>query len=199
MKDLMSKLKDALSTLMSSKEDSPQQADDKNKQQDSQNDLKGADKSQGSQSQAGKDSDSSAGQNNDPNAQRERGDNAKLAAKDSSKTGEAGSGAGKDDGSKEIKQAELLKAMGKISELIGKRSADVSGETTVEVQSGPQQLKTAYSNTQASHGETDGDVTRDEIPVSLQAYVQQYFAQVRKSANSNNANTKPADASQTKK
>ena len=32
----------------------------------------------------------------------------------------------------------------------------------------------------ATHGETDGDVTRDEIPLGLQAYVQQYFAEVRK-------------------
>ena len=70
----------------------------------------------------------------------------------------------------------MLKAMGQITELIGKRSATVTGETMVEVQSGTQQLRTAYSKTEASHSQTDGDVTRDEVPVSLQPYVQRYFA-----------------------
>ena len=73
--------------------------------------------------------------------------------------------------------------MGKISEIIGKRASTVSGEMMVEVQSGKnQQLRTNYTNTTAAHGEADGDVTRDEIPLSLQPYVQQYFEQVRKAA-----------------
>ena len=50
----------------------------------------------------------------------------------------------------------------------------------VEVQSGKQQLKTSYSNTKATHAETDGDVTRDEIPLALQPYIQQYFSEVHK-------------------
>jgi hypothetical protein len=50
----------------------------------------------------------------------------------------------------------------------------------VEVQSGKQGLKTSYSNTAASHAETDGDVTRDEIPIALQPYIQQYFSDVHK-------------------
>ncbi len=95
---------------------------------------------------------------------------------------QGGSGIGNQDGSKEIKAAAQLKAMGKISEIIGQRAATVSGETSVEVQSGSQKLHTDYSNTKAAHGETDGDVTRDEIPLGLQAYVQQYFAEIRKPA-----------------
>ena len=81
-----------------------------------------------------------------------------------------------------MKLAEQLKAMGKISEIIGKRSATVTGETSIEVQSGNQQLHTAYSKTEAAHAETDSDVTRDEIPLAVQAYVQQYFLEVRKNA-----------------
>ena len=34
----------------------------------------------------------------------------------------------------------------------------------------------------AGHAETDGDVTRDEIPIALQGFVQQYFTEVRKTA-----------------
>ena len=38
--------------------------------------------------------------------------------------------------------------MGKISEIIGKRSANVSGEVTVEVNSSKQQIRTPYSESQ---------------------------------------------------
>ena len=78
--------------------------------------------------------------------------------------------------------AEQLKAMGKISEIIGKRAQSVSGETSIEVQSGNQQLRTAYSKEKSNHGQADSDVSRDEVPVSLQPYVQQYFEQVRKAS-----------------
>ena len=54
-----------------------------------------------------------------------------------------GNGIGSQDGSKENHAAEQLKAMGKISEIIGRRSATVTGETSIEVQSGNQQLHTA--------------------------------------------------------
>ena len=42
------------------------------------------------------------------------------------------------------------------------------------------EVHTDYSTTNAAHAQTDGDVTRDEIPLALQSYVQQYFAEVRK-------------------
>ena len=70
--------------------------------------------------------------------------------------------------------------MGKISELIGKRSEQVTGESMIEVQSGNQKLQTAYKDKSATHGEGAGEVGRDQIPVSEQAYVQEYFQQVRK-------------------
>jgi hypothetical protein len=101
---------------------------------------------------------------------------------------------GSQDGAKDLKAAEQLKAMGKLSEIIGKRSATVTGETTIEVQSGDQQLRTAYSNKTAAHGEADSDVSRDEIPVALQPYVQQYFEQVRKSSQPAKPKTTPPPA-----
>ncbi|MFB3829869.1 MAG: hypothetical protein ACE15B_24070 [Bryobacteraceae bacterium] len=91
-----------------------------------------------------------------------------------------GSGIGRQDGSKDVKLAEQLAAMGKISELIGKRSASVSGEVTVEVQNSNRQLQTPYAQRGARHGETTAEISRDEIPVALQPYVEQYFEQVRK-------------------
>ena len=80
-----------------------------------------------------------------------------------------GSGVGSQDGDKSIKQAEQLAAMGKISEIIGKRSANISGETTVEVQSTSQQLHTPYAQRGAQHTQGGAEIDRDEIPVALRA------------------------------
>jgi len=92
------------------------------------------------------------------------------------------SGIGKDDGDKATREAEQLAAMGKISELIGKRAQNVSGEVMVEVSSGKQQLRTQYSQRDATHVEAGSDINRDEVPLAYQQYVQQYFEEIRKSS-----------------
>jgi len=91
-----------------------------------------------------------------------------------------GSGIGRQDGDKDVKLAEQAAAMGKISEIIGKRSASMTGEITVEVPSTQQKLQTPYSQSSATHSDAGGDLSRDEVPEILQQYVQQYFEQVRK-------------------
>lgn len=93
------------------------------------------------------------------------------------------SGVGKSDGNKDLREAEQLAAMGKISELFGKRQANLTGEVLIEVSSSrPQGLKTPYSNRGAAHGEGGGEIHRDEVPLIYQQYVQQYFEQVRKTS-----------------
>jgi hypothetical protein len=93
------------------------------------------------------------------------------------------SGIGKSDGNKDIRDAEQLAAMGKISELFGKRQANLTGEVLVEVSSSkPQGLKTPYSARAAEHAEAGGEIHRDEIPLIYQQYVEQYFEQVRRQA-----------------
>ena len=69
--------------------------------------------------------------------------------------------------------------MGKISEIIGKRSANITGEATVEVQSTSQQLRTPYAQRGAEHSQGGAEISRDEIPVALQTYVERYFEQVQ--------------------
>ncbi len=91
-----------------------------------------------------------------------------------------GSGIGRQDGNKDTKLAEQAAAMGKISEIIGKRSANVTGEITVEVPSSQQHLQTPYSQSNATHADSGGEISRDEVPEILQQYVQQYFEQIRK-------------------
>ncbi len=90
------------------------------------------------------------------------------------------SGIGKQDGDKAAREAAELAAMGKLSEIIGKRAANISGEVMVEVSPGKQQLKTQYSQRNATHVEAGGEINRDEVPLAYQQYVQQYFAQIRK-------------------
>ncbi len=115
---------------------------------------------------------------------------------DQQASSQPGSGIGKQDGNKDVKAAEQMAAMGKLSEVIGKRSQNVSGEMMVETQSGPQQLRTQYSQKSAAHGESGGDVSRDEVPVALQSYVQQYFEEIRKAERTGAATpkNKPAPA-----
>jgi hypothetical protein len=90
------------------------------------------------------------------------------------------SGIGKQDGDKTAREAAELAAMGKISEIIGKRAANMSGEVMVEVSSGKQQLKTQYTQRTAAHTEAGSEINRDEIPLAYQQYVQQYFEEIRK-------------------
>ena len=177
---LLSRLKDAVSNMMSKSDENSSAQKGQQSAKSSQDGAKGQQAKgdpQQSQSQAD-------GQDGQPGSDGQSGQQSqgKMNSKADTKPGQGGSGIGSQDGSKDIKAAEQLKAMGKISEIIGQRAATVSGETSVEVESGSQKLKTAYSKTAASHAETDGDVTRDEIPLALQSYVQQYFSEVRKSA-----------------
>ena len=89
---------------------------------------------------------------------------------------------GSQDGEKKIRQAEQLAAMGKISEIIGKRAATVTGEATVEVKSTSQQIRTPYAQRGVQHSQGGAEINRDEVPVALQAYVERYFEHVRKQA-----------------
>jgi hypothetical protein len=101
------------------------------------------------------------------------------------------SGMGKSDGDKTIQDAEQLAAMGKISEIFGKRAADMKGEMSVEVPAGKQQLRTAYSKNAATHTGAVADANRNEIPLAYQPYVQRYFEEIRKATA---AKTPPAAA-----
>jgi hypothetical protein len=111
----------------------------------------------------------------------QQGSESKSEASNADQNSQNGkSGAGKQDGEKAVREAAELAAMGKISEIIGKRSANVTGEVMVEVSSGKQQLRTQYSGRTAEHTEAGGEINRDEVPLAYQQYVQQYFEDIRK-------------------
>ncbi|MBY0504837.1 MAG: hypothetical protein K2X03_13065 [Bryobacteraceae bacterium] len=93
------------------------------------------------------------------------------------------SGTGQQDGQKDVKLAAQQEALGKLSEIIGKRAEKQSGEVMVEVNSSKsQQLRTAYSQKTGSYSNSGGEIHRDEVPLLYQDYVQHYFEQVRRPA-----------------
>ncbi|HYP15461.1 MAG TPA: hypothetical protein VEQ63_16145, partial [Bryobacteraceae bacterium] len=91
---------------------------------------------------------------------------------------DAKSGMGKQDGEKAIREAEQLAAMGKISEIFGKRASQITGEVTIEVPGGKQQLRTNYSQQQSRSTGYAAEVNRDEIPLMYQSYIQRYFEEL---------------------
>lgn len=93
------------------------------------------------------------------------------------------SGVGKEEGRKELQAAEELEAMGKLDELLGKRSQNVQGEVMVEVtNSRNQQLRTPFTGKTGARTDAGSELGRDEVPLHLQDYVQRYYEQVRRTA-----------------
>ncbi len=131
--------------------------------------------------EGGKDAKGQGDQEGEGNEKAQGGKSKGERGGNESATKDAQSGIGKEDGDKSLREAENLAAMGKLSEIIGKRSQNVTGEMMVEVSSGKQQqLKTQYSNKRAVHAESGGEIHRDEVPLVYQQYVQQYFEEIRK-------------------
>jgi hypothetical protein len=187
---LMSKVKDAFENLLSKMK--PQQGNPGSQEQGSREQAgQKAAKGQSAKSQSAQNAKPSGDPQGDAEDSQstEKSQNApdpsgkgsgKSEASQASK--QPGSGVGSQEGDKSIKQAEQMAAMGKISEIIGKRSANLTGETTVEVKSTTQQLRTQYAQRSAQHSQSGSEISRDDVPVALQNYVSQYFEQVRKQA-----------------
>lgn len=183
---LSSKLRDAMSNLLSrmksqnnaGKQNGQQSNQQSGQQQQASAGQKGA-QQQGQKSgdQSGSSEDGQSGEN-DEGGQSSDG-KSQGNGNEQQTSNSPGSGMGKQDGEKDVKMSEHLEAMGKISEIIGKRSANVTGEVTIEVQSTKQQLKTPYSVSRAAHTQSGGEINRDEVPAASQHYVQQYFERIR--------------------
>jgi hypothetical protein len=201
---LLSKMKDAMQNLMSKAKPQPNNAAGQKQggsqgQKGQSTQAKSGEKGASGESKEGGQQDQQEGQQGQQAGDQDNSDSAQGKgngkSSDQQAAAQPGSGVGKQDGAKDIRAAEQKAAMGKLSEVIGKRSAQVSGEMMVESQSGPQQLRTQYSRRAATHGQSGGEVNRDEVPVELQGYVQQYFQEVRKQERSGTAARKAAPKS----
>ncbi|MCU1295062.1 MAG: hypothetical protein JWP08_3912 [Bryobacterales bacterium] len=191
---LMDKMRDALSSLMAKMRP--------NSGADSSRDTKnnsGGQKGQGQQNASGKkqsaapDQNAQKGQNSlDSQSSSQAAAVEKTPASSigssnqemaQSKTNDPQSGAGRQDGQKDLKEADQLKAMGKLAEIIGKRSASLTGEIKVDKPTEEQQLQTQYTNQVGRHSNSGGEINRDEVPSEYQNYVRAYMKEVHKQAN----------------
>ncbi len=193
---LMDRMKDALSGLMAKmrQNEGELKNNERSPQQKSGDQTAESRSRSGQTQQNSRNSQESDGQNRQQSALGQQAAQAseKLPATQSHasdasanrKGADSQSGIGRQDGEKSLKEAEQLRAMGKLDEIIGKRSASLTGDMTVETRSGHQALQTQYSGRIANHADLGGEIDRDEVPVALQQYVREYMEQVRKQANS---------------
>ena len=183
---LMDKMRDALASVM-----------DKLRQQQNNEGKPGASQQSSSEQQAaeqgmpspgkGKQGEAGDQQKADPSQQGAESQQAAKSQQPGSEaeqnSNESKSGMGRQEGRKDSQLAEQMQAMGKISEILGKRSQSVQGEMSVEVQATRNQgVQTPYLQRQAAHSEAGGEIGRDEIPLHLQPYVQKYYEEIRKTA-----------------
>ena len=170
---LLNKVREALNDMLNKMKQSPndsaknQQGDQQQAEQQNGPDAQSQDKGESQQAQNGKQSsDAQDGTNNSQ----------------SKPSQEQQNGIGSQEGEKAAKQAEELKAMGKITELLGKRAENVKGAVMVEVGSTKQQLKTQVTQSQTGHTDSGGEIHRDQVPPAYEQFVQRYFENIRKAS-----------------
>lgn len=183
---LMDKLKDAMANMLNKMKPSSAQEgqqNQQNSQKDAQNGQQQKSGQKGDQQQKQTENSNSDAQSDSSQDDQKQSADAKGAEKSSDKNAsqDSKSGIGSADGDKTAREAEQLKAMGKISEILGKRAQNVTGEVMVEVGSSKQQLKTPWAQKDATHTDAGSEIHRDEVPLMYQQYVEQYFEQIRKS------------------
>jgi len=184
---LLDKVRDSLSNLMNKmqqqqkgNQNGQKQNQQNQQQQGAQKDQQQANQQGQGQQQSEQSADKQQGASQkDAEAKPDQNSSSESNQKSASKDPKTGHGT--QDGKKEIQQAQQqAEAMGKISEIIGQRSKTVQGEIMLDRKASQQhELKTAYAEKDAFHREAGSDLRRDEIPVDLQHYVQQYFTKIR--------------------
>ena len=95
--------------------------------------------------------------------------------------GEAASASGSAEGSKELAEhaAEQQAAMDALEEFYLKRADEIQGEIMVETTETEQTAQTPYRDVAGRHADRGGDVSRDEIPLAYQRYIENYFRNLR--------------------
>ena len=170
---LLNKVREALNDMLNKMKSSP---NDQGKNQKS--DPSDSEQQPGQDGQSQEKGDSQQAQNGKQSSDAQDGSNSSQ----NQKSQEPQNGIGSQEGDKAAKQAEALKAMGKITELLGKRAENVKGAVMVEVGSTKQQLKTPVGQAQSTHAEAGSEIHRDEVPPIYEQFVQQYYEKIRKTS-----------------
>jgi hypothetical protein len=192
---LLDKMKDAVSSLLAkmnsagtsskSAQNSERSPDGSRPEQDSSTKSGQQQQSPNAKTQRARNDPSSEGGEQGQTSEKTEASQSRNSDQSANNNGsDAHSGIGSQNGDKALKDAEQLQAMGKLAEIIGKRSADLTGEVTVETSSGKQRLKTEDSQRVGQHSDLGGEINRDEIPLMYQQYVREYMERVHKEAKS---------------
>jgi hypothetical protein len=107
--------------------------------------------------------------------------NGRIPSSSLEKNPNAQSGIGSQNGDKRLKMAEEQEVMGKLAEIIGKRSIDLTGSVTLLAAPAP--LLTPDSHQVSEHQNSGGEIHRDEIPPLFREYVRRYMEEVQKEQN----------------
>lgn len=183
---LLDKMRDALASLMDKfKLEMPPGEASRSTRQSAKQDAARREKGRpqpGKKGEQGEDGDMLSGRQQAQSDASQQAKSEQAGSPDAASSNEK-SGIGKEEGRKELQAAEELEAMGKLDELLGKRSQNVQGEAMVEVaNSKNQQLRTPYTGRMGARMDAGSELGRDEVPLHLQEYVQRYYEQVRRTA-----------------
>jgi len=178
---VLNKIKDALANMLNKMKPNTAQNSPQNAKNQPNSKGEKSDKSDKAEKQDSQNADALPNSDSKQGGDQKNGDDAKSSSQPGKPSSqESASGAGSKDGEKAIKDAKELAAMGQISEILGKRSAAVTGEMMVEVGQTKQTLKTPFADRQATHSDTGGEIHRDEVPLMFQPFVERYFEEIRK-------------------
>ncbi len=184
--NLLDRLKDAFENMIESMSlDSPQGSE--GEPQSGEGEQEGE-----ASSESGEQAQSDAPGNQASSAEMEGGEQAEGAPEEAApgqdagdseeggQPGESASASGSAEGSKEIAdEAEREAALDALEEFFQERNEEVRGEITVETSEAEQSAVTPYQDVAGSHADRGGAVTRDEIPLVYQRFIQSYFRNLR--------------------
>ena len=191
-RNLLDRLKEAFEEMMDSLGMEPPQSASGEQQQ-------GGEAQQGEQSQqdaqpggeqAGAEQASESGQaemeGGEPGAgepqQTAQGEGNQDSSEPGSQQGQSAAASGSAEGSKELAQrvAEQQAALDALEEFYMQRSDEIEGEIMVETSASEQTAQTPYQTSRQAHTDRGGAISRDEVPLAYQRYIETYFRNLRR-------------------
>ncbi len=121
------------------------------------------------------------GQGGDPE-QAAQGQSAQSTTEEGSQPGQSAGASGSAEGSKELaeRMAEQQAALDALEEFYMQRAEEIEGEIMVETSTAEQSVQTPYQASRQTHTDRGGAVTRDEVPLAYQRYIETYFRNLRR-------------------
>lgn len=192
--DLLDRLKNAFQDMMENlgMEEPPQSAANQQQQAGEGQQQEGAEPSTeaGEQSQSsaeagaeGSEAEMEGGeQGQGEPEQAAQGEATQSSSEEGTQPGESAGASGSAEGSKELaeKMAEQEAALDALEEFYMQRAEEIEGEIMVETSTAEQSAQTPYQASRQAHSDRGGAVTRDEVPLAYQRYIETYFRNLRR-------------------